>query len=39
MIDDSEPAIVDVLNDHLAAVLGLKLDRAIFEGNPATTPN
>lgn len=39
VIDDSEPAIVDVLNDHLAAVLGLKLDLAIFEGNQAVNPN
>jgi HK97 family phage major capsid protein/HK97 family phage prohead protease len=39
VIDDSEPAIVDVLNGHLAAVLGLKLDLAIFEGNQAVNPN
>lgn len=32
VIDDSEPSIVNVLNGHLATVLGLKLDRAIFEG-------
>ncbi len=35
VIDDSEPSIVDVLNGHLAVMLGLKLDRSIFEGNPA----
>lgn len=39
VIDDSEPAIVDVLNGHLATVLGLKLDLAIFEGNQAANPN
>ncbi len=39
VIDDSEPAIVDVLNGHLAAVLGLKLDLGIFEGNQAVNPN
>jgi HK97 family phage major capsid protein len=33
--DDSEPAIIDVLNQHLALMLGLKLDLAIFEGNAA----
>jgi hypothetical protein len=32
LIDDSEPSIVDVLNGHLATVLGLKLDAAIYEG-------
>jgi HK97 family phage major capsid protein/HK97 family phage prohead protease len=31
--DDSEPAIIDVLNTHLATMLGLKLDLAVFEGN------
>ena len=36
VIDDSEPAIVDVLNAHLATVLALKLDLSIFEGNPAS---
>lgn len=36
VIDDSSPSIVDVLNQHLAVVLALKLDAAIFEGNPAT---
>jgi HK97 family phage major capsid protein len=35
VIDDSEPSIVDVLNVHLATMLALKLDRGIFEGNPA----
>jgi HK97 family phage major capsid protein/HK97 family phage prohead protease len=38
VIDDSEPSILDVLNGHLALMLALKLDRAIFEGNPATDP-
>jgi len=33
VIDDSEPAVVDVLNGHLATMLGLKLDLAIFEGS------
>jgi HK97 family phage major capsid protein len=33
--DDSEPAIIDVLNQHLATMLGLKLDLAIYEGNAA----
>lgn len=35
VVDDSEPSIVDVLNNHLATMLALKLDRGIFEGNPA----
>lgn len=35
VIDDSEPSIVDVLNNHLATMLALKLDGGIFEGNPA----
>ena len=39
VLDDSEPPIVDVLNLHLLAMLGLKLDRSIFEGNPATNAN
>lgn len=38
VIDDSEPSIVDVLNQHLATMLGLKLDRGIFEGNPTADP-
>jgi HK97 family phage major capsid protein len=38
VIDDSEPSIVDVLNTHLAQMLGLKLDRGIFEGNPTADP-
>jgi len=33
VIDDSEPSVVDVLNGHLATMLGLKLDLAIFEGS------
>jgi HK97 family phage major capsid protein len=39
VIDDSEPAVVDVLNAHLATVLALKLDLSIFEGNPAGNAN
>jgi HK97 family phage major capsid protein len=35
VIDDSEPSIVDVLNGHMVQMLGLKLDRSIFEGNPS----
>ncbi len=35
VIDDSEPSIVDVLNAHLVAMLALKLDLGIFEGNQA----
>lgn len=38
VVDDSEPSVVDVLNNHLALMLALKLDRGIFEGNPATDP-
>lgn len=38
VIDDSDPSIVDVLNNHLAVMLSLKLDRGIFEGNPAADP-
>ena len=33
VIDDSDPSIVDVLNDHLLKVLGLKLDVGLFEGS------
>jgi len=33
VIDDSEPSVVDVLNNHLGTMLGLKLDKGIFEGN------
>jgi len=36
VIDDSSPAIVDVLNAHLLGMLALKLDAAILEGNPAS---
>jgi HK97 family phage major capsid protein len=39
VVDDSDPSAVDVVNAHLATVLSLKLDTAIFEANPATTPN
>jgi HK97 family phage major capsid protein len=39
VIDDSEPSVVDVLNGHLATMLGLKLDSAIYEGNPAGNPD
>jgi HK97 family phage major capsid protein/HK97 family phage prohead protease len=34
VIDDSEPSVVDVLNNHLGTMLGLKLDLGIFEGDP-----
>lgn len=34
VIDDSEPSVVDVLNNHLGRMLGLKLDLGIFEGDP-----
>src|SRR5262249_46563779 len=34
VIDDSEPGVVDILNNHLATMLGLKLDFGIFEGKP-----
>jgi HK97 family phage major capsid protein len=39
VVDDSDPSAVDVVNAHLATVLSLKLDTAIFEANPAVTPN
>ncbi len=39
VIDDSDPSIVEVLTGHLAAALGLKLDSALFEGNPAGNPD
>lgn len=39
VIDDSEPSIIDVLNGHMATMLALKLDRSIFEGNPASNAN
>ena len=32
VIDDSEPSVTEVLSAHLATMLGLKLDRSIFEG-------
>lgn len=32
IIDDSDPSIVEILNDHLLRVLGLKLDLGLFEG-------
>lgn len=32
VIDDSVPAVVQVLNEHLARLLALKLDIAVFEG-------
>jgi len=35
VIDDSEPSVIEVLNGHLTTMLGLKLDRGVFEGNPA----
>lgn len=33
VIDDSDPSILDVLNSHVATILGLKLDLAMFEGS------
>lgn len=39
VIDDSSPAIVDVLNVHLASMLALKLDASMLEGNPTTNPD
>lgn len=33
VVDDSDPAIIDVLTAHIATVLGLKLDLAAFEGS------
>ena len=35
VIDDSDPSIVDVLNNHLLRVLALKLDVGLFEGSGA----
>lgn len=32
VIDDSVPAVVDVMNAHVSTILGLRLDLAIFEG-------
>ena len=34
VIDDSEPDLIDVLNNHLIAMLGLKFDLGFFEGDP-----
>ncbi len=33
VVDDSEPDVVDVLENHIAAILGLRLDLAGFEGS------
>ncbi len=33
MIDDSDPSIVDLLNTHIATILGLRLDFAALEGS------
>jgi HK97 family phage major capsid protein len=33
LIDDSDPSIVDVLNDHLIKVVSLKLDAGLLEGS------
>jgi hypothetical protein len=38
VIETSEPSAVDVLNAHLVTMLGLKLDRSIFEGNASADP-
>jgi HK97 family phage major capsid protein len=39
VIDDSIPSITDVLSAHLGRMLALKLDLALFEGDPGTDPN
>jgi HK97 family phage major capsid protein len=33
LVDDSDPSIVNVLNDHLLKVLSLKLDAGLLEGS------
>lgn len=33
VIDDSDPSVIEVLNAHLATVLGLKLDASVYEGD------
>ncbi len=33
VVDDSEPDVVDVLEGRIAAILGLRLDLAGFEGS------
>jgi HK97 family phage major capsid protein len=33
VLDDSEPSVLEVLNAHLATMLALKLDAAIYEGS------
>ncbi|KAA0275390.1 MAG: HK97 family phage prohead protease [Acidobacteria bacterium] len=35
IVDDSEPPVVQVLNDHVSTMLGLKLDAAIYTGGTA----
>jgi uncharacterized protein len=39
VLDDSEPSVQEILDQHLATMLALKLDRGIFEGNPAADPD
>ncbi len=36
VIDDSEPDVIDILENHIAAILGLRLDLAGFEGSGVT---
>lgn len=36
VLDDSAPSAQTILDQHLATMLALKLDRSIFEGDPAT---
>lgn len=39
VFDDSDPSVVEVLQTHVATILGLKLDAGIFEGNQGADPN
>jgi HK97 family phage major capsid protein/HK97 family phage prohead protease len=38
VLDDSEPSVQELLDRHLSTMLALKLDRSVFEGNPAADP-
>lgn len=38
VLDDSTPSAQAIIDGHLAAMLALKLDRSIFEGNQAADP-
>ncbi len=33
VVDDSDPSVVDVLTSHIATILGLRLDLAVYEGS------